>query len=92
MHLAHAATAESDGGIVATGGRVLNVVAVGTTFVEARERVYRALGELPPRGRPAPHRHRRPGRRRALTRSAQPRPRSDGRPWIKGARGRPERS
>ena len=46
VHLAHAATAETDGGIVATGGRVLNVVAVGTTFVEARERVYRALGEI----------------------------------------------
>lgn len=46
VHLAHAATAESDGGLVATGGRVLNVVAVGTTFAEARDRVYRALDAI----------------------------------------------
>jgi phosphoribosylamine--glycine ligase len=46
VHLAHAATAESDGGLVATGGRVLNVVGVATTFVEARHRAYRALGAI----------------------------------------------
>lgn len=46
VHLAHAATAESDAGLVATGGRVLNVVGVGTTFVEARDRAYRAIGEI----------------------------------------------
>jgi phosphoribosylamine--glycine ligase len=46
VHLAHAATAESDGGLVATGGRVLNVVGVATTFADARGRVYRALGEI----------------------------------------------
>ncbi len=46
VHLAHAATAETDGGLVATGGRVLNVVGVATTFAQARERVYRALGEI----------------------------------------------
>ncbi|WP_439591288.1 phosphoribosylamine--glycine ligase [Microbacterium sp.] len=46
VHLAHAATAEHDAGLVATGGRVLNVVAVATTFRAARERAYRALGEL----------------------------------------------
>lgn len=46
VHLAHAATAQSAEGLVATGGRVLNVVAVGSTFGEARERVYRALGEI----------------------------------------------
>lgn len=46
VHLAHAATAETDGGLVATGGRVLNVVGIGTTFMEARERVYRALGQI----------------------------------------------
>ncbi len=46
VHVAHAATAESDAGLVATGGRVLNVVAVGSTFGEARDRAYRALGEI----------------------------------------------
>jgi phosphoribosylamine---glycine ligase len=46
VHLAHAATAVSPDGLVATGGRVLNVVALGTTFAEARERVYRAVGEI----------------------------------------------
>ncbi len=46
VHLAHAATAASESGIVATGGRVLNVVALGTTFAEARDRAYRALGEI----------------------------------------------
>ena len=46
VHLAHAATAETDGGLVASGGRVLSVVGVGTTFVQARERVYRALSEI----------------------------------------------
>jgi len=46
VHLAHAATAETDGGLVATGGRVLNVVGVATTFAQARDRVYRALGEI----------------------------------------------
>ena len=46
VHLAHAATAESDAGLVATGGRVRNVVGVGTTFVEARDRAYRAIGEI----------------------------------------------
>jgi len=46
VHLAHAATAESDGGLVATGGRVLNVVGLGTTFAEARDRVYRAVAEI----------------------------------------------
>ncbi|GAA2980892.1 phosphoribosylamine--glycine ligase [Microbacterium terrae] len=46
VHLAHAATAESADGLVATGGRVLNVVAVGSTFSEARQRVYRAIDEI----------------------------------------------
>ncbi|OYX40468.1 MAG: phosphoribosylamine--glycine ligase [Rhodobacterales bacterium 32-67-9] len=36
----HAGTAERDGGIVATGGRVLNVTARGATLAEARERAY----------------------------------------------------
>lgn len=46
VHLAHAATAERDGGLVATGGRVLNVVALGSSFREARERVYRAVDAI----------------------------------------------
>ncbi|WP_442574410.1 phosphoribosylamine--glycine ligase [Microbacterium sp. F51-2R] len=46
VHLAHAATAESGDGLVATGGRVLNVVGRGTTFAEARDRAYRALAEI----------------------------------------------
>jgi len=46
VHLAHAATADKDGRLVATGGRVLNVVGLGTTFAEARDRTYRALAEI----------------------------------------------
>ncbi|MCR2801999.1 phosphoribosylamine--glycine ligase [Microbacterium sp. zg-Y818] len=46
VHLAHAATAERDGELIATGGRVLNVVALGNTFFEARERAYTALGRI----------------------------------------------
>lgn len=49
VHLAHAATAGPDapgGDLIATGGRVLNVVAVGDTFAQARERAYAALGKI----------------------------------------------
>jgi phosphoribosylamine--glycine ligase len=46
VHLAHAATAQDGDALVATGGRVLSVVGVGTTFAEARERTYRALAEI----------------------------------------------
>ncbi|MBM7832844.1 phosphoribosylamine--glycine ligase [Agromyces cerinus] len=54
VHLAHAATAigaaTGDGAeslpLLATGGRVLNVVAVGDGFAEARRRAYEALGHL----------------------------------------------
>jgi phosphoribosylamine--glycine ligase len=46
VSIAHAATAESDAGLVATGGRVLSVVATGASFVEARSRVYEAVGRL----------------------------------------------
>ncbi|MCU1524165.1 MAG: phosphoribosylamine--glycine ligase [Microbacteriaceae bacterium] len=41
--IAHAATAHSGGRLVATGGRVLSVVATGADFTEARSRAYRAL-------------------------------------------------
>ncbi|WP_100813294.1 phosphoribosylamine--glycine ligase [Microbacterium lacus] len=43
VHLAHAATANDGGGLVATGGRVVDVVALGTTFAEARKRAYEAV-------------------------------------------------
>lgn len=46
VHLAHAATAEVDGALVATGGRVLNVVAVGDSFADARTAVYAALEQI----------------------------------------------
>ncbi|RZS56107.1 phosphoribosylamine--glycine ligase [Microcella putealis] len=43
VHLCHAATAHTDEGFVATGGRVLSVVATGPDFTVARERAYRAI-------------------------------------------------
>ena len=53
VHIAHAATAigrAPEGGgmppLIATGGRVLNVVAVGSGFAEARRRAYEAHGHL----------------------------------------------
>ena len=47
VHLVHAATAvDADGVLRAAGGRVLNVVALGTTFAEARDRAYRGLAEI----------------------------------------------
>ena len=44
--VAHAATALSGGALVATGGRVLSVVATGRDFEEARSRAYLALGAI----------------------------------------------
>ena len=41
--IAHAATMSKDGGYVATGGRVLSVVALGKSFGEARRKAYTAL-------------------------------------------------
>ncbi|TYL53867.1 phosphoribosylamine--glycine ligase [Agromyces mariniharenae] len=53
VHVAHAATAIGaaagegrEAPLIATGGRVLNVVAVGADFAEARSRAYDALGRL----------------------------------------------
>ncbi|MBK0417829.1 phosphoribosylamine--glycine ligase [Leucobacter sp. CSA1] len=44
VHLVHAATQrDAEGRWIATGGRVLGVVARGTDFAEARERAYRAV-------------------------------------------------
>lgn len=44
--IAHAATARTIDGFVATGGRVLSVVATGTDFAQARERAYEAIGRI----------------------------------------------
>jgi phosphoribosylamine--glycine ligase len=46
--IAHAATAidPATGELIATGGRVLSVIALGSTFAEARERAYEALGHI----------------------------------------------
>lgn len=46
VSVAHAATGVLDGGLVATGGRVLSIVATGTSFAEARERAYAGLGDI----------------------------------------------
>ncbi len=43
VSIAHAATTLGDSGFVATGGRVLSVVATARDFGEARSRAYRAL-------------------------------------------------
>lgn len=42
----HAGTAAADGGIVATGGRVLGVTALGPTLGEARDAAYRAVDAI----------------------------------------------
>ncbi len=42
----HAGTAEKDGAIVATGGRVLNVTARGATLQEARDRAYAMVDQI----------------------------------------------
>jgi len=47
--IVHAATAGPDapgGDLIATGGRVLNVVAVGTDFADARARAYEAMARI----------------------------------------------
>lgn len=46
VHIAHAATAKKSGTLVATGGRVLSVVARGTDFADARTRAYEALNKI----------------------------------------------
>ena len=46
VSIAHAATGTVDGRFVATGGRVLSVVATARTFAEARARVYTALEQI----------------------------------------------
>jgi phosphoribosylamine--glycine ligase len=39
----HAGTTASDGGFVASGGRVLDVTALGPTIADARARAYAAV-------------------------------------------------
>jgi phosphoribosylamine--glycine ligase len=46
VHVLHAATALIDETLMATGGRVLNVVALGSDFTEARSRAYLALDAI----------------------------------------------
>lgn len=46
VHVFHAGTARRDGAIVANGGRVLNVTAIGSNVAEARERAYDAVARL----------------------------------------------
>jgi phosphoribosylamine--glycine ligase len=43
VQIFHAATERRDGKLIATGGRVLNVTALGKTVAEAQERAYRAV-------------------------------------------------
>ena len=43
VQIFHAATAREGGKLVATGGRVLNVTAIGATVSEARKRAYAAV-------------------------------------------------
>lgn len=46
-HLVHAATARDEAGRwIATGGRVLGVVARGESFAKARDRAYAGIGSL----------------------------------------------
>jgi phosphoribosylamine--glycine ligase len=46
VRILHAATTRDGGRIVATGGRVLSVVATAEDFTEARARAYRAIGAI----------------------------------------------
>ncbi|MBY9027826.1 phosphoribosylamine--glycine ligase, partial [Pseudomonas fluorescens] len=42
----HAGTVEKDGAILANGGRVLNVCALGATVTEAQARAYQAVDRI----------------------------------------------
>ena len=46
VNVFHSGTAEKDGRLIANGGRVLAVTAVGAGLAEARERAYRAIGRI----------------------------------------------
>jgi phosphoribosylamine---glycine ligase len=43
VHIAHAATTHHEEHLIATGGRVLSVVAIGSDFAEARSRAYESM-------------------------------------------------
>jgi phosphoribosylamine--glycine ligase len=43
VQIFHAGTARRDGKLIANGGRVLNISAMGKTVAEARDRAYRAV-------------------------------------------------
>ena len=46
VEITHAGTAQSDGGIVTAGGRVLNVTGLGPTPEAARTTAYAAIDEI----------------------------------------------
>jgi phosphoribosylamine--glycine ligase len=46
VEIFHAGTAAKDGAILANGGRVLNVCALGKTVTEAQTRAYAAVGRI----------------------------------------------
>ncbi|MDA7947326.1 MAG: phosphoribosylamine--glycine ligase [Hyphomicrobiaceae bacterium] len=46
VEIFHAATSLKDGDVIATGGRVLNVTALGRTVREAHERAYAAISKI----------------------------------------------
>ena len=47
VHVLHAGTGiDESGRLIATGGRVLSVVALGQTVAAARQRAYEAVGRL----------------------------------------------
>jgi phosphoribosylamine---glycine ligase len=46
VEIFHAGTAMKDGRIVANGGRVLNICALGKTVTEAQARAYEAVGRI----------------------------------------------
>ena len=46
VEIFHAGTREDDGRILADGGRVLNVTALGKTVGDAQKRAYRAVGHI----------------------------------------------
>jgi phosphoribosylamine--glycine ligase len=43
VQIFHAATERQNGKLIATGGRVLNITALGKTVAEAQQRAYRAI-------------------------------------------------
>ena len=46
VEIFHAGTVEKDGTILANGGRVLNVCALGKTVTEAQSRAYQAVDRI----------------------------------------------